>query len=68
MEVAGVPLIVGARLAGALTWIVKEGSDAVACPSVTEIVIRAEVPTLAVVGVPERRPLVVLKLAQLGLF
>ena len=42
--------MVGARLAGASTWIVNEGSDAVAVPSVTVIVMRAEVPTFAAVG------------------
>ena len=68
VEVRGVPLIVGARLAGALTWMVKEVNEAVAVPSLTVIVIRADVPTFALVGVPDSRPLVVLKVAQLGLF
>ena len=61
-------MIVGARLAGAITWIVNEGSDAVAVPSVTVIVMRADVPTFAAVGVPDRRPVVALNDAQLGWF
>ena len=60
--------MVGARLAGAVTWIVNDGSEAVAVPSVTEMVMRAEVPTLAGAGVPVRRPVVVLNVAQLGWF
>ncbi len=66
IDSSGVPEMVGARFACAITWIVNEGSDAVAVPSVTEIVMRAEVPTLAAVGVPDRRPVVALNVAQLG--
>src|SRR6185503_14799611 len=65
-ERGGLPEMVGARFAGAFTWMVNEGSEAVAVPSLTVIVMRAEVPTLAVVGVPDRRPVVVLKVAQPG--
>ena len=45
---------------------VKDGREVVAVPSVTEIVMRAEVPTFAAVGVPLSRPVVVLKDAQDG--
>src|SRR6185503_9239535 len=64
----GVPEIVGAALAAAATWMVNDASEAVAIWSVTEIVMRAEVPMEAAVGVPFSRPVVALKLAQLGLF
>jgi len=56
------------RAFGAVTWMVNEGSDTVSTWSVTLMVMRAEVPALAAAGVPERRPVVVLKLAQDGLF
>jgi len=63
IDSSGVPEIVGARLAAAATWMVNEASDAFAVPSVTVIVMRADVPTFAEVGVPERRPVVVLNVA-----
>jgi hypothetical protein len=68
-EVGGVPEIVGARLVsgGSVTVIVNAARDAFACPSLTVITISAKVPTLAVLGRPESRPVVVEKLAQLGL-
>ena len=66
-DVSGVPEMVGARLAGATTWMVNEASDtrrgAVAHRNRDAI---ADVPTFAVVGVPDRRPVVVLNDAQLG--
>jgi hypothetical protein len=45
---------------------VNEASDTLAVPSLTEILIDPEVPTFAVVGLPDRRPVVVLNDAQLG--
>ena len=61
--------MVGARFAGAVTWMVNDGSEtAAAMLSVTEIVMRADVPTLAVAGVPYRRPVVVLNVAHEGMF
>ena len=68
MDSVGVPEMVGARLAGATTWMENEASDTLAVPSLTEILIDPEVPTFAVVGLPDRRPVVVLNDAQLGLF
>jgi hypothetical protein len=65
-EVAGVPLMVGARLVVALIWIVNDGNEAVAIPSLAVIVIRPVVPTFAADGVPVSRPVVVLNVAQLG--
>jgi hypothetical protein len=65
---SGEPDIVGARFAGAVTWIVNEGSETVASASEMEIVMRAEVPTSAAPGVPVRRPVEVLNVAQAGLF
>jgi hypothetical protein len=47
---------------------VNEASDTLAVPSLTEILIDPEVPTFADVGLPDRRPVVVLKDAQLGWF
>jgi hypothetical protein len=63
--VAGVPEIVGGRF-GCVTTIENAGSDAVACPSLTPIAMFANVP--AAVGVPWSCPVVVLKVAQVGLF
>ncbi len=65
--VAGVPVIVGAVLGGALTVIANEGSDVVARPSVTLMTMPDVVPTFAVVGVPLSRPVVVLNVAQVGM-
>jgi hypothetical protein len=48
--------------------IVKAASDAEDGPSVTEIMILGSVPTSVAVGVPVSAPVVVLKLAQEGLF
>src|SRR5688572_16831966 len=66
--VAGVPEIVGGRFAGALTVIVNAGSAALAEPSLTLMPMFANVPMLAVVGVPLIRPVDVLNVAQLGRF
>ena len=67
-EVGGIPLIVGAWFGAALTVIVNAGSCAVSWPSLTLIVMFANAPMLALVGVPARRPFAVLNVAQLGLF
>ena len=67
-EAAGVPLIVGGGLLAAFTVIEKLGSEALLVPSLTEITMLEEVPTLAACGVPESWPVLALKLAQLGGF
>jgi hypothetical protein len=63
--VAGVPEIVGGRF-GCVTTIENAASDADAWPSLTLIAMFAKVP--AALGVPCSRPVVVLNVAQLGLF
>lgn len=72
--VAGVPVMLGGALTGggaaavaADTLMVKGASDAAAKPSLTLITMLREVPALALVGVPESCPVVLLKLAQEGL-
>ena len=67
-EVGDVPEITGGRLAGALTTIENAGSCAVAWPSLALMTMLLNVPTLLDVGVPWSRPVVVLNVAQLGLF
>ena len=51
----------------ALTAIANAGSDVVALPSLTRIVMFANVPTFELVGVPDKRPVEVLKAAHDGL-
>jgi hypothetical protein len=63
--VAGVPEIVGARF-GCETTIENAGSDALAVPSLTLIVMFENVP--AAVGVPLSWPVVAENVAQAGLF
>ena len=63
--VGGVPLITGGRFAD-VTWMLKTASETCAAPSDTEIEIFDVVPTCAVVGVPERRPVDELNEAQAG--
>lgn len=46
----------------------KLGSSAEVRPSYTAMTTSGYLPTLAAVGVPERRPVLLLKLAQAGLF
>ena len=66
---AGVPLIDGAWFGASCTLIAKAGSEArPPLPSLTEITMLANAPTLLVPGVPLRRPLDPLKLAHVGLF
>ena len=60
--VGGVPPIVG----GPLTLMLNAGSEADAWPSLTVITMLENVPAL--VGVPLRVPVEVLKVAQLGRF
>ena len=60
------PLIVGAWLVD-VTAIEKVGSDADDVPSLTVILIFEYVPTCAVVGIPVRLPVELLKLAHDGL-
>jgi len=66
-DVGGVPLMVGARLPVA-TLIEKGASEALAVPSDTEIVTPLKVmPAKLLLGVPDKRPVVVLNVAQAGL-
>jgi hypothetical protein len=53
--------------AAAVTVIVKGAREAEAVPSLTEIVMLANVPTLDDVGVPDSLPVEVLKEAQDGI-
>jgi hypothetical protein len=52
----------------AVTVIVNGGRDAVAVPSLTEIVMFANVPTSVFAGVPDNCPVVALNDAQKGMF
>ena len=63
-RVAGEPLITGAVFGGAFTVIANAGSDVVALPSLTLMAMFAYEPTCAVPGVPLRRPVDVLNVAQ----
>jgi hypothetical protein len=65
--VTGAPLITGARLGAATTVTAKEARDAVVVPSETVMTMPEYVPTFALVGVPVKAPLAVLKLAHDGL-
>ena len=65
-ELAGTPLIVGARLAVRDTVIENAGSATFFAPSVTMIAMFEYVPTLAAVGVPLKRPDNVLNVAHAG--
>src|SRR5204863_9374961 len=68
-DVGGTPEIVGGTFGTALTTIENAASCALPpCPSLTPIPTFAHVPMLAAAGVPCSRPVVVLKVAQLGLF
>ena len=64
----GVPVIVGGELVDELATTVIEnvGSECLVTPSVAWRMMLEYVPTLAAVGVPLRRPVVVLKVAQEG--
>jgi hypothetical protein len=66
--VAGDPDIVGARFGAAFTVIAKAGSDALAVPSLTDMTMPVVVPTCSAAGVPDRRPVELLKLAHAGRF
>jgi hypothetical protein len=59
---------VGVVAAGAVTWMVKGASWAVAVPSDTLMVIEAYVPALPVEGVPESTPEDVSNVAHEGMF
>src|ERR1043165_5759524 len=63
----GVQVNVALPLATARTLITNDASETLAVPSDTEITMAAELPTSPAVGVPVRRPLVVLNVAQAGL-
>src|SRR3970040_1517641 len=62
----GVPVIVGARFGGLLTAIANAASWALAWPSLTLIAMLLNVPTSALVGVPCRRPVLDVNVAQVG--
>jgi hypothetical protein len=66
--VGGVPLINGAELGAGDTVMANAGKLADSDPSLTEMTMPEYVLTSLRSGVPERRPVVVLKLAQDGLF
>jgi hypothetical protein len=63
--VAGVPEIVGG---GRATVMEKDGSEAVLLTFTALMIMLLNVPILALVGVPERVPVVVLKVAHEGIF
>ena len=65
-EVNGEPLIVGASFT-LVTLKLKAGNAVLKLLSETLITIPAVVPTSALVGLPDKVPLIVLKSAQLGL-
>ncbi len=69
LRVGGVQLSVAApdELEAAVTAIENAGSDTVLVPSLTRMVTLAYVPTCELVGVPDRRPVVVLNDAHDGL-
>jgi hypothetical protein len=62
-----VPGLGGLVLEEACTVMPKLGSTAEVSPSYTAMTTSAYLPTLAAVGVPESRPVLLLKLAQAGL-
>ena len=66
--VGGVQESVALPVAVSVTEIVKEVNEAVALPSETVTVMPLYVPTSALVGAPEMRPVEVLKAAQEGKF
>src|ERR1700733_2077308 len=66
--VGALQLTVALPLAGPLTAMLKGASDAEAKPSLTLITILEYVPTLALVGVPQSSPVLLLKLAHDGRF
>ncbi len=69
MRVVGmVQLNVADPVVPACTVIVNAASDAEPVPLLAEIVMLADVPTLADVGVPDSWPVVLLNEAQEGLF
>ena len=79
LSIAAVPLVMlpglalrltagAADVVAPFTWIENAGREFASCPLVTEIWTLPYVPAWALVGVPERRPVAMLKLAQAGLF
>src|SRR5580700_8924429 len=65
-SVGGVQLSVALPLAGPVTVMLNGASDAAAEPSLTLITMLLNVPTLALDGVPESLPELLLKLAHDG--
>jgi hypothetical protein len=57
----------GATFGAAFTAMAKAGSDVVAMPSLTRMMMFEYVPICALVGVPASWPVAVLKLAQTGM-
>ena len=51
-----------------LTAMAKAGNDVLVLPSLTRMVMLENVPTFELVGVPDNRPVVLLKLAHVGRF
>jgi hypothetical protein len=67
--VAGVRLIVGARLLVAVRTVIENaGSATLVPPSLTLMTMLEAVPRFALLGVPESLPVEVLNTSQLGLF
>ena len=65
--VIGAPEMTGARFTGGgVTAMVNAGSATATAPSLTEIVMSANVPTLAASGVPCRRPVAASKVVHVG--
>ena len=64
----GVQLSVAEPLATASTVMLKDASEVVTRPSLTRIAMLAYVPTWLAAGVPCKRPVLVLKVAQAGAF
>ena len=68
-DVAGVPLIFGGELPLAERTVIENAARLVVLlPSLTAMTMLLNVPTLLDDGVPLKRPVDVLKLAQLGRF
>ncbi len=65
--VIGAPEMTGARFTGGgVTAMLNAGNATATAPSLTEIVMSANVPTLAASGVPCRRPVAASKVAHVG--
>ena len=66
LRVGAVQVNVAEPFETSLTVIAKAGNDVVTLPSLTRITMFEYDPTCALVGVPDRRPVEVLNVAQVG--